>query len=152
MTAASGGKLRSRHRASRGAALLFALVALVVVGALASALGAVVLGAIRSARIASRDDALLNTAESGIDLAISRLAADPEWRGAEAVPVPGGTCSVSVARADDGGFEITTRAAPPARKGRKRSSRTCTVRVRVEGSRAGTPSFVVTEWDASFEQ
>jgi hypothetical protein len=110
-----------------------------------------VLAAIRSARIASGDDALLNRAESGIDLAISRLAADPEWRGAEAVPVPGGTCSVSVARADDGGFKITACAATVSRKGRERLPRTCTVRVRVEESGAETPAFAVSEWDASFE-
>ncbi len=170
-----------RRHSSRGAALLVALAAIVVVGVLASALGAVVLADIRSARRSSSDDMLLNVAESGVEVAISRLASDPAWPGRseagasgvaarrrdQAVPVPGGVCTVSVRPDGEGGFEVTSRvessavpsgqrrrlgATPPkpplALRGPGRAVRTCTVRVRIE--RDGHPAFSIAEWEVRY--
>ena len=120
------------RRRDPAAALLLAMAALVILGALGAALASAVLRGVAATREAAARDSLLNIAESGVDLAISKLARDPAWRGGDAVAVPGGACSIAVARLDEGAFEITSRALAEPRPGRTRG-----VQARVRSTREG---------------
>ena len=125
----------------RGAALILALAAIVIVGALGGAIAAVILGGMRAARAAATRDELLNAAESGADAAISRLAAGTPDTTPRVVKVPGGECRVSIKPVAGGTFEITSRATR-ARPGGK--ARACGVQLVVEKDTRGR--FRVAEW------
>ena len=125
-----------RHQPEqRGAALMLALAAIVIVSVVGMALTMLILGGMRTARAASSRDEVLNIAESGAEVAISRLAAGA-WEeardsGARMVKVPGGECRVSVAAKGGGRFEITSRASRtrPRDKARTRAVRLVVERV-----------------------
>ena len=134
--------IRSTGRpGGRGAALLLALTAIVIVGALGAAITAVILGGMRAARAAAERDEMLNAADSGADAAISLLAAGARDTTPRAVKVPGGECRVSIATQGGGRFEITSRASSPRPGGKARS---CAVVVVVEKDTTGR--FRVAEW------
>ena len=124
---------------ARGAALLLALAALVILGALGTALGTSVLRGIATTREAGARDELLNVAESGIDLALSKLLHDPSWAAAEAMRVPGGECTVTARQRGDGVIEITSHAVAEPRPGRKAG-------VRVEVRRTADGRFALAAW------
>ncbi len=132
--------MRRARRGDRAAALLLALTALVILGALGAALGAAVLRGMAVAREAEARDRLLNVAESGLDLAMSRLARDPSWSGGEGVPVPGGECTVTVRRAAGGVLDVTSRAVAEPRPGRR-------TRVRVELRAEPAGRFRIVAWE-----
>jgi type II secretory pathway pseudopilin PulG len=111
--------MRGLRRHDRAAALMIALVALVILGALGTALGTTVLRGIVAGREAAARDNLLNVAESGIDLAMSRLARDVSWAGSDAARVPGGECVVTVKHLGDGVVGITSHAVAEPRPGRR---------------------------------
>jgi len=119
--------------------LLFAIAAVVLVGALAAALTAVSVAVSRAGRRAESDARLLNAAESGAELAVGKLAGGAPWTGAKDLAVPGGKCDVFVKRTKSGGWEITSRAA--------RRRRSCQVRLTVRPAGAGR--LRVTAWDAA---
>ena len=129
---------RTRRR-DPAAALVLAMAALVILGALGTALGTAVLRGIAEGREAAARDSLMNIAESGVDLALLRLARDPSWAGGEGVAVPGGECAVAVGRLGDGAFQITSRAVAEPRPGRLSG-----VRVEVRKTPGGT--FGLTAW------
>ena len=107
-----------RRRRDRAAALILAMAALVILGALGTALGTAVLRGIAAGREAAARDSLMNIAESGVDLALSHLARDPSWAGGEAITVPGGECAVAVRKIGEGVYDITSRAIAEPRPGR----------------------------------
>jgi len=125
--------MRRPRRRDKAAALILAMAALVILGALGTALGTAVLRAISAGREAAARDSLLNIAESGVDLAISRLARDPSWTGGEAIKVPGGECAVAVRKIGEGVYDITSRAISEPRPGRLAG-----VRVEIRKTPAGT--------------
>ena len=128
-----------KRRRDRAAALLLAMAALVILGALGTALGAAVLRGIAAGREAAARDSLMNIAESGVDLALSRLARDPSWAGAEAITVPGGECAVAVRKIGEGGFDITSRAIAEPRPGRLGG-------VRVEAKKTPAGALALSVW------
>jgi hypothetical protein len=123
-------------RKDSGAVLLMALVAVIVVSALGASLVTVALRAVGSDRVFAARGALDNSAESGAEFAIWKLARDPTWRGGEAVPVPGGECDVSVTHLADDAFVIVSRA---SRDGLARA-------IRIVVERAGH-RYRVTGWE-----
>ena len=134
--------IRSTGRpGGRGAALILALTAIVIVGALGAAITAVILGGMRAARAAAERDELLNMAESGADAAISRLAAGTRDTTPRVVKVPGGECRVSIKPVGGGGFEITSRASRTRPGGKARA---CAVVMVVEKGTRGR--FRVAGW------
>jgi len=132
--------MRNARRCDPAAALLLALAALVILGALGAALGTAVLRGIAVTREAEARDRLLNVAESGVDLAMSRLARDPSWSGGEGLAVPGGECAVTVRRAAGGALDVTSRAIAEPRPGRR-------ARVRVELRAAPGRRFRIVAWE-----
>ncbi len=115
--------MRRVRRHDPAAALILAMTALVILGALGTALGSAVLRGIAATREAAARDGLLNVAESGVDYAISALARDPAWAGADSIPVPGGECEVAVRRLGEGVFDVTSRAIAEPRPGRRAAVR-----------------------------
>ncbi len=125
-------------RRRRGAALMLALVALSVVGALGAALTAMVLGGIKRANVAAERDRLLNVAESGVEVAIARLARGrPLFE--ESIRVPGGECAVAVVESA-GGFVVTSVTATAEGHSRR------PVCLRVGLARGGGSPLRVVEW------
>ena len=158
-SAQAGTGRRPGRTRMRGAALMLALTALVVIGVIGTALTTLILAGARTMRAASLRDELLNIAESGAEAAISMLAAGAPgpWPRAVHVPGalssghggagrkrPGGTCSVSVTPTSDGGYEITSRARAAGTPGSAGAAPTCAVRLRVKEVSAGR--FRVTDW------
>ena len=131
--------MRELRRRDPAAALMLALAALVILGALGTALGAAVLRGIATTREAVARDNLLNVAESGIDFAMSHLAREESWTGSDAVRVPGGECEVTVERLGKGVFDITSRAIAEPRPGRKAG-------VRIEAHRTAAGLFRLSAW------
>ena len=127
-------------RDDRGAAMLFALIALAILVLLAGTLTAVVLRNATANRTARSRSELLNRAESGVELAISKLAGDPSWRGARSRNVPGGPCDVAVKPAGDARYKITSQAAAQG----SRPQWTCELHVRVQKLASGR--FQLTDW------
>jgi len=130
---------RRPRRRDKAAALVLAMAALVILGALGTALGAAVLRAIAEGREAAARDSLLNIAESGVDLALSRLARDPSWAGGEAITVPGGECAVAVRKLGEGVYDITSRAIAEPRPGRRGG-------VRVEAKKTPGGALALRAW------
>ena len=126
-----------RHRPA--AALMLALAALVILGALGTALGTAVMRGVAATREAAARDLLLNVAESGVDYALSALARDPAWTGAGPVAVPGGECTVTAVRKGEG-HVITSRAVAEPRPGRRAA-------VRVEARSAEDGRFTIAAWE-----
>jgi len=125
---------------SRGTTLLFAIAAVVLIGALAAALVALSLAADRLARRADLDARLLNAAESGAELAIQQLAGGRSRPGARKLPVPGGNCLVSMSKLSPRAWRIGSRAST--------SSRVC--RLTMEVAPAGGGKWRVAAWKASY--
>lgn len=124
---------------NRGAALMLALAAIVVVSVVGMALTMLILGGMRAARAASSRDELLNAAESGAEVAISRLAAGT-WKeakdsGARMVKVPGGECRVSVVPTGNARWQITSRTSIECPRGKARTCAVHLVVARVAGRR-----------------
>ncbi|MHC5057451.1 MAG: hypothetical protein ACYTKD_22480 [Planctomycetota bacterium] len=128
------------RRHEPAAALILAMAALVILGALGTALGTAVLRGMAATREAAARDRLLNVAESGVDHALSALARDPSWAGSDSVAVPGGECAVTVGRLAGGGVGITSRAAAEPRPGRRAA-------VRVEVRPVAGGRFTITAWE-----
>lgn len=113
-----------------------ALVAVVVVSAIGASLATIALRAVGSDRGFAARGALDNSAESGAELAMWKLARDPAWRGGATLPVPAGECDVSVTPLAEDTFAIVSRA---SRAGRSRA-------VRIVVERAGGHRYRVTDW------
>jgi Tfp pilus assembly protein PilX len=114
---------------SRGTVLLFAVAAVVLIGALGTALVAVSLAADRAARRAELDAQLLNAAESGAEIAIHRLRNATAWTGARQLAVPGGACSVKIEKLTARVWRLTSRTSSPRRA--------CRLTITVERTGAG---------------
>jgi hypothetical protein len=119
--------MSTTSRGGRAVALVFALVALALAASLGAVLTATVLQSLRLSRDLARRDELVNLAESGAQLALWHLARDE----ADAIPptakVPGGSCTLAVARQGAAAWRVVSRAA--------RGPHACTVTVRAR--RAG---------------
>ena len=92
----------------RGVAMLFALATLAVLTILSAVLFAAIQrssGRIQNAAARAR---VLNRAESGVEIAIAKLAAGRSWGGAKGVGVPGGQCDLVVKPDGANGYRITS--------------------------------------------
>jgi len=114
----------TRRAGRRGMAMLLAIMAVAVVSILATVVASTVLGMSKVARIERAREALGLVAESGVELAIARLAADRKWSGSDRELVPGGSCRIAAKTVGPGNWEITSRAAKDGRE--------CLVCVRVQ--------------------
>ena len=123
----------------RGITVLFAVAAVALVAALATALVATSIAADRLARRAELDVRLLNAAESGGELALQRLAADGARPGALKLAVPGGTAAVVIEKAG-GAWRISSTAAT--------RTRSCRVTIGVALATGG--KWRVTAWQATY--
>jgi len=129
---------RTRRR-DPAAALILAMAALLILGVLGTVLGTAVLRGIAEGREAAARDSLMNIAESGVDLALSRLARDQSWAGGEAITVPGGECAVAVTKVGEGVYDITSRALAEPRAGRRGG-------VRVEAKKTPGGALALSAW------
>ena len=98
-----------RRSNQRGFALLFAIVLLAVVSVLSTLLVSLLSQSRHQSAAAAERGVLANVADSGAELAISKLAQDADWTGGEDLAVPGGRCSIAVRGLPDGGREIASK-------------------------------------------
>jgi hypothetical protein len=97
---------RGRGRRQRGSMLLYAIAAVVAVSILATAVAVACTSMTRVSGRQVLDAKLLTMAESGAEYGLHQLAAGRAWDGVKAVPVPGGSCRVSIRAREAGAWLI----------------------------------------------
>ena len=126
-------------RRKRGTVLLFAVAAVVLVTTLATALTVVAVNVSRAARRAELDARLLNTAESGAEVALHRLAGSGGRTRSSTVSVPGGRARLSFRGLPGGKWLVTSNA----------SAGGMSRQVRITARLAGMKTFRVLAWESS---